>query len=50
MADFEEHSASLQFDLDGHSLPKGIAVRRAPGVSVDVMEQPRGEKEQLKRT
>ena len=45
----KEHSASSMFELDGQSLPEGIAVRRAPEASSDEPKQPRSEEEQLKR-
>ena len=44
----KQHSDSVMFNLDGRSLPEGIAVRRAPEVSSDELEQPSGEEEQLK--
>ena len=50
MAEVQNCSALLLFELDGNSLPPGVAIRRDPEVSPDEKEQMRGEKVQKKRT
>ena len=41
-------SDTLMFDLDGHSLPAGIAVQLAPGVLSDEPEQAHGKEERVR--